>query len=217
MVRHCIGSSWTPVCDCQGEVGQGRERLGVWNQQMQTVTYCMDKQQGPIALALLLSRFSRVQLCVTPQTAAHRAPISMGVSRQEHWSGLPFPSPMRSGLPFLQCMKVKSESEVAQSCPTLSDPMDCPPPGSSTHGIFQARVLEWVAIAFSSAQYREQYSISCYKLQLKRIYVYNTNFAVQQKLTQHSKSTIFQQNLNIYVCICTSLMICFNLSIELYT
>ena len=46
-------------------------------------------------------------------------------------------------------MKVKSESEVAQSCPTLSDPMDCSPPGSSTHGIVQARVLEWVAIAFS--------------------------------------------------------------------
>ena len=46
-------------------------------------------------------------------------------------------------------MKVKSESEVAQSCLTLSDPMDCSLPGSSTHGIFQARVLEWVAIAFS--------------------------------------------------------------------
>ena len=46
-------------------------------------------------------------------------------------------------------MKVKSESEVAQSCPTPSDPMDCSPPGSSIHGIFQARVLEWGAIAFS--------------------------------------------------------------------
>ena len=42
-------------------------------------------------------------------------------------------------------MKVKSESEVAQSCPTLSDPMDCSPPGSSVHGIFQARILEWGA------------------------------------------------------------------------
>ena len=46
-------------------------------------------------------------------------------------------------------MKVKSESEVAQSCLTLSDPMDCSLPGSSIHGIFQARVLEWIAIAFS--------------------------------------------------------------------
>ena len=50
---------------------------------------------------------------------------------------------------LLQCMKVKSEREVSQSCPTLSDPMDRSPPGSSAHGIFQARVLEWGAIAFS--------------------------------------------------------------------
>ena len=50
---------------------------------------------------------------------------------------------------LLQCMKVKSESEVTQSYPTLHDPMDCSLPGSSVHGIFQARVLEWSAIAFS--------------------------------------------------------------------
>ena len=50
---------------------------------------------------------------------------------------------------LLQCMKVKSESEVAQSCPTPSDPMDCSLLGCSVHGIFQARVLEWGAIAFS--------------------------------------------------------------------
>ena len=50
---------------------------------------------------------------------------------------------------LLQCMKVKSESEVAQLCPTLSNPMDCSLPGSSLHGIFQARALEWGAIAFS--------------------------------------------------------------------
>ena len=50
---------------------------------------------------------------------------------------------------ILQCMKVKSESEVAQSCLTLSDPMDCSPPGSSVHGTLQARALEWGAIAFS--------------------------------------------------------------------
>ena len=74
--------------------------------------------------------------CATPWMAAHQAPLSLGFSRQEHWSGLLFPSPMR-------------ESEVAQSCQTLSDPMDCSPPGSSVHGIFQARVLEWGAIAFS--------------------------------------------------------------------
>ena len=51
---------------------------------------------------------------------------------------------------LLQCMKVKSESEVVQSCSTLSDPTDCSLPGSSIHGIFQARVLEWGAIAFST-------------------------------------------------------------------
>ena len=93
---------------------------------------------------LLLSHFSRVQLCATAQTAAHQAPLSLGFSRQEHWSGLPFPSPMR-----------ESESEVAQSCLTLSDPMDYSLPGSSIHGIFQARVLEWGAIAFSILLWRE--------------------------------------------------------------
>ena len=56
---------------------------------------------------------------------------------------------------LLQCMKVKSESEVAQSCPTLSDPMVCSLPGSSVHGIFQARVLEWGAIAFSNKSTRK--------------------------------------------------------------
>ena len=55
---------------------------------------------------------------------------------------------------LLQCMKVKSESEVAQSCPILSGPMDCSLPGSSVRGIFQARVLEWGAIAFSTEPQR---------------------------------------------------------------
>ena len=56
----------------------------------------------------------------------------------------------------------ESESEVAQSCPTLCDPMDCSPPGSSVHGIFQVRVLEWVAISFSrgSSQLRDQTQVS---------------------------------------------------------
>ena len=56
---------------------------------------------------------------------------------------------------LLQCIKVKSESEDAQSCPTLSHPMDCSLPGSSVHGIFQAGVLEWVAIAFSGVLRRD--------------------------------------------------------------
>ena len=57
---------------------------------------------------------------------------------------------------LLQCMKGKSESEVAQSCPTLSDPMDCSLPGSSVHGIFQARVLEWGAIAWRCPKWQSQ-------------------------------------------------------------
>ena len=95
---------------------------------------------GEILLLLLLSRFSRVRLCATPKTAAHQALPSLGLSGQEHWSSCHF---------LLQCMKVKSESEVAQLCLTLRDPMDCSLPGSSVHGIFQSGVLQWGAIAFS--------------------------------------------------------------------
>ena len=86
---------------------------------------------------LLLSRFSHVRLCGTPEMTAHQAPPSLGFSRQEHWSGLPFPSPTH-----------ESESEVSQSCLTLSNPMDYSLPGPSIHD-FQARVLEWGAIASS--------------------------------------------------------------------
>ena len=97
-----------------------------------------------LLLSSRLSCFSRVRLCATPETAAHQAP-----PRPRLWD-----SPGKNtgvGCHFLlQCMKVKSESEVAQSCLTLSDPMDCGLPGSTVHGIFQARVLEWGAIAWSS-------------------------------------------------------------------
>ena len=88
-------------------------------------------------LVLLLSRFSRVRLCATLQTAAHRLLRPWDSPGKNTGVGCHFP---------LQCMKVKSESEVAQSYPTLSDPMDCSLPGSSIHGIFQARVLEWGVI-----------------------------------------------------------------------
>ena len=76
------------------------------------------------SIMLLLSHFSRVRLCATPP----------------HWSGLPFPSPMHESEKWKWSRK---------SCPTFSDCMDCSPPGSFVHGIFQARVLEWGAIAFS--------------------------------------------------------------------
>ena len=64
---------------------------------------------------------------------------------------------------LLQCMKVKSGSEVAQSCPTLRDPMDRSLPGSSIHGMFQARVLEWGAIAFSDPSILMLNSLLCHK------------------------------------------------------
>ena len=93
------------------------------------------------------------------QTAAAAAKSlqSCPTLRPHRWQTTRLPHPWDSpgkntgvGCHFLlQCMKVKSESEVAQSCLTLSDPMDCSPPGSPVHGIFQARVLEWRAIAFS--------------------------------------------------------------------
>ena len=95
-----------------------------------------------LLLLLLLSHSSSVRLCVTPEMAAHQAPPIPGILQART---------LRVGCHFLlQCMKVKSESEVAQSSPTLGDPMDCSLPGSSIHGIFQARVLEWGATAFSS-------------------------------------------------------------------
>ena len=95
-----------------------------------------------LLLLLLSHHLSRVRLCATPEMAAPQAPPSLGFSRQEHWGGLPFPSLMH-----------ESESEVSQSCPTLSNPRDCSLPGSSVHGIFQARVLEWGAIAFSLGEH----------------------------------------------------------------
>ena len=100
---------------------------------------CIQKLYKIKLCNVLLSSLSRVRLGATLQPAAHQAPPSLGFSRQ---TGV--------GCHFLlQCMKVKSESEVSQSCPTLSDPMDYSPPGSSVHGVFQERVLEWGAIAFS--------------------------------------------------------------------
>ena len=96
----------------------------------------------PLLLLLLLSRFSRVRLCATHRWQPTRLPHPWDSPGKNTGVGCHF---------LLQCMKVKSESEVTQSCLTLSDPMDCNLPGSSIHGIFQARVLEWGAIAFSDS------------------------------------------------------------------
>ena len=96
-------------------------------------------------LLLLLSCFSRVRLCATPEMAVHQAPRPWDSPGKNTGVGCHF---------LLQCMTVKSESEVTQLCLTHSNPMDCSLPGSSIHGIFQARVLEWGAIAFSNDQPR---------------------------------------------------------------
>ena len=86
---------------------------------------------------------------------------------------------------LLQCMKGKSESEAAQSCPTLSDPMNCSLPGSSVHGIFQARVLEWVAITFSGTAIYQ-------RLKKKVIYMWiftvNLSELVSWQITMNSKN-----------------------------
>ena len=105
-------------------------------------------------IALTAAAAKSLQSCPTLSdpidTAAHQAPPPR-----------PWDSPGKNtgvGCHFLlQCVKVKSESEVAQSCLTLSNPMDCSPPGSSVHGIFQARVLEWGAFAFSIALTRQTF------------------------------------------------------------
>ena len=97
----------------------------------------------PFAAAAAAKSLQSCPTLCDPRDGRPPGSPSLGFSRQEHWSGLPFP---------LQCMKVKSESEVAQSCPTVSDPMDCSLPGSPVHGIFQARVLERGAIAFSKSR-----------------------------------------------------------------
>ena len=79
---------------------------------------------------------------------------------------------------LLQCMKVKSESEVAQLCPSLSDPMDCSPPGSSIHGILQASVLEWGAIAFLSFYF--SYFSHLLNLSFKKIFIFNWRITALQ-------------------------------------
>ena len=113
-----------------------RKRLTCDQGEQNSLTIPVNRFKATAAAKLL-------QSCPTlcnPGDGSPQAPLSLRFSRQEHWSGLPFPSPMHES---------ENESEVTQSCLTLTDPMDCSPPGSSVHGVFQARVLEWGAIAFS--------------------------------------------------------------------
>ena len=115
-----------------------------------------DPEQGPAAAAkslqscptlqqqqLLLSRFSPVRLCATPQMAAHQAPRSLGFSSQEDWSGLPFPSPMHESEKWKWSRSVVSDSSWPRGLQTTRLLLSW---------IFQARVLEWVAIAVSGTR-----------------------------------------------------------------
>ena len=107
-------------------------------------------QDPCLLLLLLLSRFSRVLLCATPETAAHQAPPSLGFSRQEHWNGLPFPSPMHGS------------EKWKRSCSVVSN-------SSRPHGLRPTRLLhlwdfpgkstEWGAIAFSALSSRSSYLV----------------------------------------------------------
>ena len=101
---------------------------------------------------------SRVRLLATPWTIAHQAPLSMGFSRQEYWSGVPLPSPWQIWKPPNEVKPYRLHIPlhyatilllVTKSCLTLCNPMDYSPQVSSVPGISQARILEWVAIPFS--------------------------------------------------------------------
>ena len=112
---------------------------------------------------MLLSLFSRVRLCATPRQQPTRLPR-------------PWDSPGKNtgvGCHFLQCMKVKSESEVAQLCPTLSHPMDCSLPGSSVHGIFQATVLDSITNE-KLKKLKNQLWVTCYFIGQRGLLVFET-------------------------------------------
>ena len=151
-----LGVEFRLVCISKGEVEGSGQGVNVWGrllvpQPLRThsasVPFCfswglVQDPESPwvvsafphlLLLLLLLTRSSRVRLCVTPETAAHQAPLPWDSPGKNTGGGCHF---------LLQCMEVKRESEVAQSSPTPSNPMDCSPPGSSVHGIFRARVLE---------------------------------------------------------------------------
>ena len=123
---------------------------------------------------LLLSLFSCVWLCAIPQMAAQQLPRPWDSPGKNTGVGCHF---------LLQCMNVKSESEVSQSCPTLRDPMDCSLPGSSVHGIFQARVLVWGATAFS-----------------RNIYIY---IKAKENIWRNGSSSVKVEGL-IHNCVCKS-------------
>ena len=121
-----------------------------------------------LLLLLLLSHFSSVRLCDPIDSNPPGSPIPGILQGQEHCSCSPGKNAGVGCQFLLQCMKVKSESEDIQLCPTLSDPVDCSLPGSSVYGIFQARLLEWGAIAFSVYQLYINQKEMCYLKQINK-------------------------------------------------
>ena len=132
-----------------------------------TLHHCVGCSRGPdssqqeISLPLRVALSRRSLFPLGDSDIGHNTVVSHAVRphrRQPSRLPCPWDSPGKNtgvGCHFLlQCMKVKSESEVTQSCPTLRDPMDCSPPGSSVHGIFQARGLGWGASALSDGKAR---------------------------------------------------------------
>ena len=179
-VRHdcfslrCIGEgNGNPLqCSCLENPRDG----GAW----WSAIYGVTQSRTQLKRLSSSSSSSHVQLFATPWTLACRDPLSIGFSRQEYWRGLPFPSPgylPNPGIdprsPTLQASSLPAEpqgkpkntgvgslsspaaaaAKSQQLCPTLCDPIDGSLPDSSVHGIFQARVLEWGAIVFSSFPY----------------------------------------------------------------
>ena len=136
--------------------------------QEEKVCHCFHLHQLALLL-LLLSRFSRVQLCVTPEMAAHQALTSLGLSRQEHWSGLPFPSPMHESEKWKRSRSIMSNSERPhRPQPTrLLHPWDFP--GKST-GVGCHCLLLY---QLTGHQRREHNQTQC--VDLNRIHIFAIN------------------------------------------
>ena len=147
---------------CLRELGEGRQHRALLRRQDMQILPSLCWLNPPVAIHTPISYFHlshhEMMEAIPGFTAAAAKSLQSCPTLCDPIDGSPPGSPIPGILQartlewvchfLLQCMKVKSESEVAQLCPTLSDPMDCSPPGSSIHGIFQARVLEWGAIAF---------------------------------------------------------------------
>ena len=140
-----LATPWTAAHQASPPMGFSRQEywsgVPLPSLERETKATCLD--QSPLCGVEGLFAFKSLQSCLTLCDPTDSSP-----------PGSPLPGILQAralewvAISLLQCMNVKSESDVTQSCPTLSDPTDCSPPGSSIHGIFQARVLEWGATAF---------------------------------------------------------------------